>query len=100
MGDPVLDRLGELERLLGAPAVLFAAAQEKPPGERDAFLGRACDGDTALRQEVESLLAAGPEADRFFDSLAGDAIPQALAALTEPTGGRVGRTYGAYEVVE
>ena len=49
---------------------------------------------------MESLLAAGSEADRFFHSLAGQAIPRALDALTEPTGDRVGRTYGAYEVVE
>jgi TolB-like protein len=49
---------------------------------------------------VESLLAASSEADGFFHSLADEAIPRALDALTEPAGARVGRTYGAYQVVE
>jgi serine/threonine-protein kinase len=79
---------------------LFAAAQELPPGERVAFLDRECGGDAELRREVETLLAAGREAGGFFNSLAYEAIPQALAALVEPVGGRVGRTIGGYEVVE
>ena len=79
---------------------MLAGALEQPPGERRAFLSRVCGEDEALRREVESLLAAESEADRFFNSLAGDAIPQAFAALTEPTGSRVGRTYGGYQVVE
>jgi TolB-like protein len=79
---------------------LFAEALEQPPGARGAFLDRACGDDAGLRREVETLLAAGQEADGFFRSLADEAIPQALAALVEPVGGRVGRTYGGYEVVE
>src|SRR5262245_28637422 len=41
---------------------LFDRAAEMPPGERAAFLDRACAGDPGLRAEVESLLAhdAGP----------------------------------------
>jgi TolB-like protein len=80
---------------------LFAAALELPAAERAGFLDRECGADAVLRLEVESLLAAGPEAEGFFGSLAGEALPEALAALVEPTGGsRVGRTYGGYEVVE
>src|SRR5262245_37383349 len=36
---------------------VFDRAAELPPGERAGFLDRACAGDTALRAEVESLLA-------------------------------------------
>ncbi|HYC33198.1 MAG TPA: protein kinase [Gemmatimonadales bacterium] len=79
---------------------LVAAALALPAEERDAFLTRECAGDSALRAEVESLVSAGGEADLFFHSLAGTAIPEAFAALTEPTGNRVGRTYGAYHVLD
>lgn len=36
---------------------LFHDALERPPDQRDVFLAQACDGDPALRHEVESLLA-------------------------------------------
>jgi serine/threonine protein kinase len=38
---------------------IFQAALERDPAERTAFLNQACAGDEGLRQEVESLLAAG-----------------------------------------
>jgi TolB-like protein len=80
---------------------LFAAARELPADERETFLRRGCGADDALRQEVEALLAADPDAERFFHSLVADGIPAALAALDEPPDGtRVGRVYGPYEVVE
>ena len=47
------ERLREIERL-------FHEARERPPAERDAFLARACADDSALRREVESLLAQPP----------------------------------------
>ena len=36
---------------------LFHEARERPPDQRGAFLAQACDGDAALRHDVESLLA-------------------------------------------
>src|SRR6267143_742250 len=36
---------------------IFAAALEREPAERAAFLNEACAGDEVLRNEVESLLA-------------------------------------------
>jgi TolB-like protein/cytochrome c-type biogenesis protein CcmH/NrfG len=36
---------------------LFHEALERPPDQRRAFLAQACDGDSALQHEVESLLA-------------------------------------------
>ena len=46
---------------------LYHAALERPPGERAAFLDEACDGDEALRQEIESLLAYESASARFLD---------------------------------
>ena len=37
---------------------LLELALEQEPGRRSVFLDEACQGDTALRQEVESLLSA------------------------------------------
>jgi len=37
---------------------IFQAALEKPISDHDAFLKEACRGDSALRQEVENLLAS------------------------------------------
>src|SRR5581483_5106572 len=45
---------------------LCETALELEPGERAAFLDRACAGDEALRQEVESLLAADEQAGNFI----------------------------------
>ena len=47
------ERLREIERL-------FHEARERTPAERHAFLARACAHDSALRREVESLLAQAP----------------------------------------
>src|SRR5436189_4955097 len=57
---------------------IFAAALERHPGERPAFLDAACAGDAHLRKEVESLiahvvpdyLAAGPAAEEATRLLA------------------------------
>ena len=42
---------------------LFTAAMELPAGAREAYLRTACGGDTALRAEVQSLVASSDEAD-------------------------------------
>jgi Tol biopolymer transport system component len=51
----------------------------RPPGERDAFLRRACAGDTALENEVRSLLAADEQAGSFLQDPAIHAAARALA---------------------
>lgn len=38
--------------------VILGAAMDLPSGEREAYVAAACGGDSALRQEVDSLLAA------------------------------------------
>lgn len=46
---------------------IFSQALEKPAGpERDAFLTEACQGDSALRGQVQSLLLADDQAGAFL----------------------------------
>lgn len=47
---------------------LFHAALEKEPARREDFLLQACDGDLALRAEVESLIAAHERPGSFLDA--------------------------------
>ncbi len=46
---------------------LFVAALELRPGDRAAFLDLECGGETDLRAEVESLLAASENAGGCLD---------------------------------
>ena len=43
--------------------VLFVLALEKPPEKRAVFLDVMCDGDQALRQRLDALLAAHEQPD-------------------------------------
>ena len=63
------DRWREVDQLL-------EAAIEHEPGERLAFLDKACAGDDSLRGEVESLLAAHEQAGSFIEEQ-----PAAAASL-------------------
>ncbi len=47
---------------------LLEQALEREPTKRAAFLDEACNGDTALRQEVESLLSAHEKAADFIEA--------------------------------
>ena len=58
---------------------LYHAALERDAGQRIAFLEQACAGDESLRQEVESLLANGDEADGFLEEGALQAAAKVLA---------------------
>ena len=51
----------------------------RPPGERDTFLRQACAGDTALENEVRSLLAADEQAGSFLDAPAIHVAARAVA---------------------
>jgi serine/threonine protein kinase len=68
------DRWAEVKALVGA-------AIDTPRSERAAFLDRACAHDTAMRREVESLLAAVDE---------GDSVPGARAAIAAEAAALVG----------
>jgi eukaryotic-like serine/threonine-protein kinase len=66
-------RWQEIERI-------YHAARELDGSARAEFLAKACAGDTALRDEVESLLAHADEAGSFLES---PAIEVAAAALVK-----------------
>ena len=74
---------------------LYQAALEHDAGSRAAFLAERCAGDTALRQEVESLLEQSASGDGFMDrpaaAMAGEASDFAASVLT-------GRRLGVYQV--
>ena len=61
---------------------LYHAALGRAPEERGAFLDEACDGDAALREEVESLLRYESNAARFLETpaafLASDTSPSRI----------------------
>jgi serine/threonine protein kinase len=66
---------------------LFAEASAQPADERHAFLARASGGDTALRDEVSSLLRAAEGSDSLpgaREAIA--AAARAAGALRAPTG--------------
>src|SRR5678815_5783661 len=53
---------------------VFQAAPERSPLSRSTFLNETCGQDTALRAEVESLLAAHEAAGTSFERPAVDAL--------------------------
>ncbi|HEX7878496.1 MAG TPA: serine/threonine-protein kinase [Candidatus Eisenbacteria bacterium] len=75
------------------PADLLAEALALPEAERPAFLDRACGADTALRGEIDSLLAAHPGAQRFFDA---PLVTPPLAGSEDPW---IDRTVGAWRLL-
>ena len=80
------DRLQQVESL-------FHAALKLNAGERARFLSDACVSDSALREEVESLISAHEENVGFIDS-------PATTVLTDFHGEPlVGREFGHYKIV-
>src|SRR5215213_4736572 len=76
---------------------LFQSALERDPAERSAFLDQACDGDVALRSEVESLISSHDEAGDAIEALAGEAATKMLSA--GDAGPIVGKQIGHYTVL-
>ncbi len=71
---------------------LFDLAATRDPSQRGFFLERACDGDSELRREVESLLAADVAGDSRLD--------QPLFSLPDAVEPKIeGRRIGPYKVV-
>ncbi len=85
---------------------LLEQAMALPPEQRAAFLDEACAGDTALRDELDSLLDHAEEAFAFFDSLAGAVLPQAQQQAPSPKKaggdplGLIGRMVSHYQILE
>src|SRR6266513_2234767 len=55
---------------------LFQSAVERAPGERAAFLHKACHGDEGMRREVESLLTSHERAENFIEIPAFEVAPE------------------------
>ena len=92
------ERLQQVEQL-------YHAALEYAESERGNFLQKACSGDAALRQEVESLLTHDKETNDFLESPALQAVAKALAQasihLNHPTGPiPLGQSIEHYRIVE
>ena len=81
---------------------LFDEALDLPPDERTAFLERACDGDTALREEVEALLTACENATGFLDQPPISLAETALSPFFEVPEDDLapGQTLGPYRIIE
>src|ERR1700716_2842931 len=75
---------------------LFEAAVDLAPNERAALLSRECDGDDALRREIESLLDSDNHTGGFIEQpvfeIPHDLFPEADESLA-------GRQFGAYQVI-
>ena len=80
---------------------VFAAATEREPGSRAAFLEDACRDDPELQREVESLLSSlGSAASSFLELPAIEGVP--ALSPTERAGSRPlgrGTHLGPYEIV-
>jgi len=94
------ERWREIERL-------YHAALERPESQRGAFLEGACGGDSALRDEVESLLAEGGHGASIIDSPAVEVAAKVLAeddsqlrTSVECEQERLGRTVSHYLILE
>jgi serine/threonine protein kinase len=94
------ERWREIERL-------YHAALERPESQWGAFLAEACAGDSALRDEVESLLAEGEHGASVLESPALEVAAKALAEDELLSGGnapgdqeRLGKTVSHYRILE
>ena len=84
---------------------LLATALAKPPGERDAYLDAACDGDLLLRRDVQLYLQSGDRTEKFQfhsdptqPSIASENVPVVGAAVDAPSDPRVGKEFGKYVI--
>lgn len=91
---------GERERWARVKAV-FLDALECPEAERDAFLARACSDDTALKDEVASLLASAEAAASFCETPAAQLLAPTAGVASEPAPRLPpGTRLGSYEITE
>ncbi|HEX2712629.1 MAG TPA: serine/threonine-protein kinase, partial [Candidatus Acidoferrales bacterium] len=86
---------------------LFHAALEREESQRAAYLATACQGDEALRREVESLLGFQKQAEGFMESPGREVAAKLLAEeqaqsrrSSEEDSGLVGKTVSHYRILE
>src|SRR6266704_1640035 len=76
---------------------LYHSAREREGSQRVAFLEEACEGDEALRREVESLLAEEKRAEGFLESPALEIAAKKIAQ--DQTRSLLGQRLGSYQVL-
>src|SRR6266550_4645886 len=76
---------------------LYHSAREREGSQRVAFLEGACEGDEALRQEVESLLAEEKRAEGFLATPALEISAKKMAE--DQTRSLLGQRLGSYQVL-
>jgi predicted ATPase len=77
---------------------IYHAALDHPPERRSELVAQMCSGDTALQQEIHSLLTAEAEASGKFMATSDGAMSN--PRLFQAAGGLLsGRTLGYYEVL-
>src|SRR5262249_8457105 len=92
LGGPNIPRSREMDE-----ATIFLEALKKPlPGERAAFLDKACGGNDELRRSVELLLKAHDQAGDFLAQVPVPAGPTADQPVTEAAS----TVIGAYKLIE
>ena len=76
---------------------IFTSALELPPGQRAPYLEFACGGDTALREEVDALLARDDEGFVLAGIIEGTAA--SLLDEDAPADAMVGAQFGNYRII-
>ncbi len=86
-------------------AIYNAARQFADPRKLSAYLDLACDGHPAMRQRIDSLLRAMPEAEGFFDRNAAKVgnlpgLAEAEATVTTLISEGPGTVIGRYTLLQ
>ena len=76
---------------------LLESALEREPGKRSVFLNEACAGDSSLRNEVESLIAAHEQVAGFIEEPAYEVMAGML--VDDHVGALVGQSLGPYQLI-
>src|SRR5580765_692196 len=77
---------------------IFLAALEQEPDQVGAFLDTACEGDEALRREVEALLASDQRAGQFIETSSVGLATKVIQ--NQQADSLVGQTMGHYKISE
>jgi serine/threonine-protein kinase len=73
---------------------IFHAALERPESEREAFLAAACDPESEMRNEVQSLLAAHESLNSWYEK----PIPLPVSPAQSPEKRVLGQQFGSYQI--
>ena len=81
-------------------AIFTAALEMESPGQRAAYLDRACAGNADLRRQVEELLGAHGRAGSYLDNAAAAWKAHLPSADQQPMAERPGTVIGPYKLLE